>query len=163
MKFGFKDPEVYPLDASKSGTNAHHINGCRVVGQSQPYAACLNRIAEYEAGGAIESMGECRRAIGGPACEAWKMREEENKAGKALFYVNRAKLQEYVGLIASDRPQQRSSDDKPARASTPPQPDATSGSGSYADAINATIQTLSSPSTSGQTEHLEPTNQQEQE
>lgn len=165
MKFGFKDTEVYPLDASKSGRNATHINGCHVVGQSQPYAACLKRIADYEAGDSLESMRDCTRAIGGPACRAWAMRQEEIKAGSSIHFTNRDKLREYVELIASDRPAASVGYVAPRRDPTPPQqlaPLTSALSGSYADAINATIQTLSSPETIRQTEHLDTTIQQEQ-
>lgn len=165
MKFGFKDTEVYPLEASKSGKNATHINGCHIVGQSQPYAACLKRIADYEAGDSLESMRDCTRAIGGPACRAWGMRQEEIKAGSSIHFTNRDKLREYIGLIASDRPAVNVGYVAPYRDPTPPHkvaPLTGALSGSYADAINATIQTLSSPETIRQTEHLEPTNQQEQ-
>jgi len=150
----FQDDEVYPAAMSASGTNAHHVNGCPIVGQSQPYAACLKRISDYEAGGALESMTECRRAIGGPACTAWKMREDETKAGKALFYVNRSKLQAFNGtVIVTDRPEKAAAspatiNDGPtstyAVKNEPNHPTAYLG-GSYADAINATMQTLSTP------------------
>lgn len=166
MKFGFKDPEVYPLDASKSGKNATHINGCTVVGQSQPYAACLKRITDYEAGDQLESMRDCTRAIGGPACRAWVMRQEEVKAGSAIHFTNRDKLRAYVDLIASDRPRLNVGSVAAIPQSTPPHkaaPLTEALTGSYADAINATIQTLSSPETARQTGDLEPTNQQEQE
>jgi hypothetical protein len=163
--FKFKDAEVYPLDASKSGKNATHVNGCHVVGQSQPYAACLKRIADYEAGDQLESMRECTRAIGGSACRAWVMRQEEIKAGASIHFTNRDKLNAYVGVVASDLAQRVLSNVRPTVESAPPQwaEESPAAFGGYADAINATIQTLSSPATSGQTEHLEPTNQQEQE
>lgn len=161
----FQDDEVYPAAMSASGTNAHHVNGCPIVGQSQPYAACLKRIGDYEAGGALESMPDCRRAIGGPACTAWKMREDETKAGKALFYVNRAKLQAFNGtVIITDRPAKAPepitnnfwegrptpTPSKPAKAPTAPL------GGSYADAINATMQTLSSPAPEPQDSNTNP-------
>lgn len=142
----FQDDEVYTLAMSASGTNAHHINGCKIVGQSQPYAACLKRIGEYEAGGSLESMPDCKRAIGGPACEAWTMREAEVKADKALFYVNRAKLQAFNGSGAA--PAVNVGYIAPPRAPTPPskpKPLTEALGGSYADAINATMKTLSSP------------------
>lgn len=164
--FGFKDPEVYPLDASKSGKNATHINGCHVVGQSQPYAACLKRIDDYEAGDSLESMRDCTRAIGGPACRAWGMRQEEIKAGTSIHFTNRDKLREYVELIASDLPRASVGYVAPHRDPTPPHktaPLTEALTGSYADAINATMQTLSSPETVVQAGDLEPTNQQEQE
>lgn len=163
--FGFKDTEVYPLDASLSGKNATHINGCVVVGQSQPYAACLKRIADYEAGDSLESMRDCTRAIGGPACRAWAMRQEEIKKGSSIYFTNRDKLQAYVGVIASDRPAASVGSVTTYDGSTPPHkvaPLTGALTGSYADAINATIQTLSSPATVGQAAHLEHTNQQEQ-
>lgn len=113
MSFDFQDSEVYPVSASATGKNAMHINGCHIVGQSQPYAACLKRIRDYVSGDPLESMRDCTRAIGGTACRAWTMMQEEAKAGKALYFINRDKLQAYVGIIASDRTQARTSDDKP--------------------------------------------------
>lgn len=146
----FSDDEVYPVSASALPSNAHHIHACRIIGQSQPYAACLKRIADFEAGEIQEAYTECRRAIGGPACDAWKMRAEEAKAGHALYYLNRSKLRDfYTSLIATDGPSDPVSAHQSVESvkptSTPaPDPFATQG-GSYAEAINATIKTLSSP------------------
>lgn len=153
MTFNFQDPEVYPVSASATGKNATHINGCHIIGQSQPYAACLKRIREYVSGDPLETMRDCARAIGGPACRAWTMMQEEAKAGKALYFTNRDKLREYVGIIASDLPQARVSDvrPKPLPSGTKvdsvqptgvyksPKPVSAPIAASYADAINIAL------------------------
>lgn len=148
-QFGFTDDEVYPASASALGSNALHIHACPIIGQSQPYAACLKRIADYEAGQIQEAYTECRRAIGGPACTAYTMRAEEQKAGKALYYINRAKLQAHSGtIIASDLPRARISDVNPQPVSAPATAFAALSSGletSYAAIINAEIGKLGEP------------------
>lgn len=152
----FQDDEVYPPSASALGSNAHHITGCPVVGQSQPYCACLKRLEAFETGVMTtegDSHHDCRRAWGGPRCAAYVMKNEEAVAGKALYYINRKKLQAFNGtVIVTDRPAKlvspAVSDVRPTSAPTQPKP-ATAPvaplTASYADAINATMQTLSSP------------------
>lgn len=152
----FSDDEVYPVSASALPSNAHHIHACRIIGQSQPYAACLKRINDCEAGLIQEAYTECRRAIGGPACDAWKMRGEEVKAGRALYYLNRSKVRDfYTSLIATDGPSDPVSVDtgsKPVEVTpTPVKKAETPLGGSYADAINATMNSLSSPEVDPQT------------
>ena len=163
-KFGFVDDEVYPAGASALGINAYHIHACPVLGQSQPYCACLKRLDKFEAGeafalGESETYSNCKRAWGGPACQAHTMRSEEHKAGKALYFVNREKLKAYNGLIASDRPQAplvvpervstaQTTPTQPEVVKKPvasPQKPVATMQADYASAINAELQTLSTP------------------
>lgn len=162
--FGFVDDEVYPAGASALGINAYHIHACPVLGQSQPYCACLKRLDKFEAGEAFamgdsETYRDCKRAWGGPACTAFTMRTEEHKAGKALYFINRQKLNEYNGLIATDRQTARQmlaesvsrpapTPTQPVKVNAPPaRPEKVAPllQADYASAINAELQTLSSP------------------
>lgn len=164
MSFNFQDDETYPVEASESGKNAFHINGCAIIGQSQPYAACLHRINHYNIGD-LEAVNvpECIRAIGGPACRAWGMRNEELTKGKATYYVNRDKLNAYLGIIATDRPAGHQITHQTHKRTKPTptheqvsQTPAEGSQGSYASVINAAMSELSTPAPVVKTEPIKP-------
>ncbi len=87
------DEEIYPLEKSMSGTNAFYIADCDVVGHTAAYCACLKRVADRQNGRLSELYASCGVAIDRKSCRAAKLRKEEIAAGKALYYISRAKLQ----------------------------------------------------------------------
>lgn len=93
--FDFKDDEIYPPEKSMGGTNMKVIR-CEYLEAASNYAVCLHRINAREKGSAPESViGErCVRAIDNKSCPALAMKKEEAEAGRALYYVNRAKYLE---------------------------------------------------------------------
>lgn len=90
----YKDSEVYPLEMSESGRNAFYIADCDVVGHRPPYAACLHRIS-LNARKELKDNEDCVRAIQQGTCRALALRREEIKAGHAIHFINRDKLNEW--------------------------------------------------------------------
>lgn len=63
---------------------------CSARGGRHNYAVCLNVIKAYDEDRlGKETFTECQRAICGDYCPSKKMRAEEVKAGKALYYKKR--------------------------------------------------------------------------
>lgn len=150
----FEDIEIYPAEASEQGCNAFYLPGCEVVGHRPAYAACLKKIADRKEGRLITNLSECSAAIGKKECQAQRMRKEELVEGRALYFVNRKKLQSFQ-QYQTEMEQQRfasmpsGKDDKkklkrPTPVQTPAAPPEPKhfldiSTGSYADAINAAI------------------------
>jgi hypothetical protein len=75
------------LEASADGKrNAHYLH-CRFTGSMQPYAACLNKIAQNDAGRALSSIFKV--CDFNTACPARALREEEKQAGRAIYFSER--------------------------------------------------------------------------
>ncbi len=85
---------IYPPEQSAAGTNTFTVKGCKAVGYTPGYCVCLNKLKAYERDKALSSYPECEKAISGKSCPAISMRTEEQTAGKALYYVDRALLRE---------------------------------------------------------------------
>jgi len=86
------DDEIYPVEASLWGTNAYHFS-CTVRAGTQANCICANKLKAFDEkrfGGILE---ECHDAIRVGTCPARAMRREEELAGKAIYFVNRKKLQ----------------------------------------------------------------------
>lgn len=156
----FVDDEVYPAEASEQGCNAYYLDKCDHVGHRPAYAACLKKVAERQHGRLDACNADCSAAIGKKDCLAAKMRKEEIVSGKAIYFINRQKLQafyrsveeiERAKLIAT--PVGQWSTKKPSRSrsvetiTTPPPPPAKPkhfldiDTGGYVDAINAATKT----------------------
>lgn len=85
----------HTLADSASGRLNGYVHACRVVEHSMYYAACLNRINVIAASERVPQDWEpCKQACRTRSCAAQKMREEEQTAGKALFFTPR-------GLVAT--------------------------------------------------------------
>lgn len=90
-----EDKASYPVEASLQGTNSYYLEYCNMGGHRPAYAACLNRINAVKSGASLGmNCTECSSAISIRSCPAIALREEELEAGRALYYVNRAKQQE---------------------------------------------------------------------
>ena len=147
------DIEIYPLEKSLSGTNAYYIHDCAAAGHTAGYCACLKKIMDHGNGRLSEIYANCGNAMDKNSCKASKMRKEEIAAGRALFYISRAKLQaqtaaENEAILANMRSREpaKSSWGKaplthvPPSANPQPKPSFDHGGGDYAAAINAAIQ-----------------------
>lgn len=90
----FSDEEVYPIEKSAEGTNAYYCEYCPAAGYRPNYASCLRRISDYNSGKRLDqNEASCAAAIAsGTACPSLGMRREETSAGRALYYLNRAKM-----------------------------------------------------------------------
>jgi hypothetical protein len=158
----FEDTEVYPVEASATGNNAYYHH-CDQVGHTAPYASCLKHVADRKNGKLDSIFSDCSAAIGRKDCPAIKMCQQEKDAGKALFFVNRAKQREFYrgegeSLEIVKQPKYeppvfaRRTTSAPSPRQTPaapvpsPAPAATTSSGNiYADAINAALKPGQAP------------------
>ena len=93
---------TYPPKQSAGGTNTYTVKGCAVVGHTPGYCVCLNKIMAFERDGALTSYSECEKAISNRTCRALDMRKEEQVAGKALYYIDRALLREEMDKAFAD-------------------------------------------------------------
>ncbi len=87
-----EDSETYPAEQSALGNNAYFLRGCQHHAPSVAYASCLNRIENRKKGRLPEIYAACSVAINCGDCMALGMQEQEQLAGKALYYINRDKL-----------------------------------------------------------------------
>jgi hypothetical protein len=94
--YQIEDTASYPVGASLLGTNAYYLEYCGMGGHRPAYAACLNRVSAVKNGASLgANCTECSSAINVRSCPAIALREEELEAGRALYYINRAKQQEF--------------------------------------------------------------------
>lgn len=152
-----RQPE-YPAEQSAAGMNTFTVKGCKVVGHTPGYCVCLNKIKAFERDKALTSYPECERAISSRVCPAITMRQDEQTAGKALYYIDRALLREemdkaFAGVSARFAPTKTVTTTKPTRAepttakkvvdhlTTTPTPEMDG----YAAAINAAIKEAAQP------------------
>lgn len=168
-----QDTERYPIHSSTLGTNAYYLDFCNFGGHRPSYAACLSRIGLFHANEEIGvNCAECSVAISRRSCPALAMREEELEAGRALYYINRAKLQktndenlvisggkmnrEAVSVsqitLSNTRHKAKFSQTKEQENFTTTSPQRSSGS-DYADAINTYITKTSSVESKGEVEN----------
>lgn len=80
--------QILPPDASRSGVNTVYVP-CAIRNARQHYGVCLNIIKANNEDRLSESCKDCARAILHGNCPSDKMRQEELKAGKALYFVPR--------------------------------------------------------------------------
>lgn len=80
--------EILPPDASRSGQNATYVP-CDIRNARQNYGVCLHIIKAFEEDRLSESCTDCARAINRNECASMKMRKEELKAGRALYFKQR--------------------------------------------------------------------------
>lgn len=147
----YEDAEIYPPSASAGKNNAYYFH-CDSVGHHPAYASCLHKIEQRKAGRLETIFAVCSAEIGQRRCPAIDMRKQEQEAGKAIFFVDRAKFHEFfVGQQMEAAvpqegytPPRRRVVDSPAPRKTAPAPAQApvaaqdTGNG-YADAINAAL------------------------
>lgn len=142
-----EDKASYSVEASLQGTNAYYLEYCNMGGHRPAYAACLSRINAVKNGANLGmNCTECSSAINIRSCPAIALREEELEAGRALYYVNRAKQQEFnervlgrQGIAVNRAPLNNKIMVSPStELKAKPADTFMSGSG-YADAINKAI------------------------
>lgn len=109
---------TYPPEHSAGGINTFTVKGCKVVGHTPGYCVCLNKIKAFERDRALTSYPECERAISSRTCPAIAMRQEEQAAGKALYFIDRALLREemdkaFAGVSARFAPTKSAPAPKP--------------------------------------------------
>lgn len=76
--------DVLPVEASKSGRNAFY-HSCPLLNRRASYAVCLHTIDAAKDGRLPESC-ECGPHIGRKLCDALKMREQEEAAGRSCSF-----------------------------------------------------------------------------
>lgn len=112
---------TYPPEQSAAGINTFTVKGCKAVGHTPGYCVCLNKLKAFERDKALTSYPECERAISSRTCPAIAMRQEEQAAGKALYFIDRALLREemdkaFAGVSARFTPTKTVVAIKPTRA-----------------------------------------------
>lgn len=100
----------YPPDQSMAGSNTCVV-ACKPAGYTPGYCVCLHKIAAYERDKAIPSAPICEKEIRDKTCPAMDMQAQEQKAGKALFYVDRQLVREemdrYYAELEAKNPYRR--------------------------------------------------------
>lgn len=142
--------DKHPLSASASGTNAYYLGLCRHTEHNPAYAACLDKIRRLKAGDTKNIWPKCIEAIGLHTCQAQNMRQAEELAGHAMYFVPR----ETRGPAWSTEPTDSNRVEKaPAKEDrfhtehvpAAPRKHAPVEHGTYADAINAAMQAQPAP------------------
>lgn len=153
----FVDEEIYPAAASAGAWNAFYMSNCDVVGHRPAYCICVNKIQAMERDGKLPTGMSCEREIRHRECPALEMREQEVLADKAIYFVNRNKLQEFNRerervereKLLEERQKAREANGKkssrPAPTAAPAPTTAAPDTGSYADAINAAMREATKP------------------
>lgn len=86
------EPEFWPVEKSRSGTNAFY-HFCPIRGAQQNYGLCMHILHAIDEGRVgNDSFVDCQRACTRRDCDALKMRDEEIKAGHALYYKPRTNI-----------------------------------------------------------------------
>lgn len=86
--------DVSGIELSKDGKRNAYYHSCVVTGQHRAYAGCLARID-----GRIGGDPNCDTAIGRKSCPALDMRQQEVESGKPIYFVERAKAEEFLTSI----------------------------------------------------------------
>lgn len=151
--------EFYPASASADGhKNAFHLGNCDLVGHRPPYASCLFKLNEWKVRGLGAACASCATAMARNECPAQAMRAEELLAGKAIYYIDRARLQSQNdgreeqtqarlndllisgGVSLRKANMSLKASPKPATIVAKPADFMDAQQGSYADAINLAVQ-----------------------
>ena len=128
------------MDKSADGKTNAFIFGCKPTEQSMHYAACLHRVSAIKAGDPIpKDWSTCESQVRHCSCPALSMRQEEELAGKSLFYRARDVVQSMAAAasrwfmpgIDIDKVHKQ----RPKRSTSAL--DALDDVGTYADALNA--------------------------
>jgi hypothetical protein len=79
----------YPVEKSAGPDNAYYLRHCAAIERGPSYAACLARLHDIDTGHVNERTSQCEKAVREKRCVAIGLREQEQLAGKALFYFPR--------------------------------------------------------------------------
>lgn len=86
------DKVKIPVGMSAGGDNSYYVD-CDHVQHKKAYCACLHIIARHKEGMLGEDQHtDCQNAILKGGCESQRMRAQEMKAGEALYYHPRQKV-----------------------------------------------------------------------
>lgn len=84
--------DLYPVEFSRSGSNAHY-HFCPIRGCQQSYGVCMHILdAIKEDRLTKDSFVDCQRAYLRDDCEAKRMRAEEIAANRSIYYKPRTNL-----------------------------------------------------------------------
>jgi len=131
---------IHPVSASADGKRNAYCLQCKKAEQSMSYAACLNRIAVVRSGADVpKDWNVCDDALRFHQCAAQTMRDEEELAGKSIYFVARDLL-----AAAGDAVRKWFMPGDPKTSRPAPEArrkarsmfDSMGDAGSYADAIN---------------------------
>lgn len=86
--------QVDDLALSANGKLNAHYHHCPVVQRSTGYANCLHLIESSKNHKLSIMYSSCEEAIRSNGCQAMLMREQEIKAGKAIFFKQRERIEE---------------------------------------------------------------------
>lgn len=84
----------FPISASEKGDNKRLVR-CESYNSYRHYCICLSVIARIRAGETRPDDRECARSLTANACPSAQMRANEEKAGKALHYMQRDPFKMY--------------------------------------------------------------------
>jgi hypothetical protein len=87
--------ELIKPEASTDGRLNAYYHTCRVVEQQRAYAGCLARV-----NGATGDP-TCDHAIERRTCPAIAMQQEEREQGKAIYFVAREQVAEFINSVKS--------------------------------------------------------------
>jgi hypothetical protein len=90
-----------PLSYSMRGDNAYYDDFCPTVGHRPGYVVCLHKIQAVKEGRTALNP-DCTSAISGGTCGALARRQEEERAGKAIYYISREVLQMHAQIEAAE-------------------------------------------------------------
>lgn len=94
--------EENPVEKSRAGSNVV-FHYCDPLERRASYAGCLHTLDAVEEGRG-DLVPDCQAAIAAGTCPARKMRLEELRAGRALYYVDYHELTKRRGIkYAQDR------------------------------------------------------------
>lgn len=84
--------EIIPIERSATSENKHTF-WCDYNSQRRHYYACLWLCDAYDAGRIVaeDVHGDCASAMQKGACNAYRMRQEERKENKAIYYAPSSK------------------------------------------------------------------------
>lgn len=161
QSFAYKDDTFYPPATSGSPSNAHYLAGCHIVQHRPAYCSCLAKIEARQHGSLDNMFAGCSQAIVQKTCPALSMKQEEELAGKAIYFISREKLRAFTeqqsGLVS---PEHSQPDTTPKPIPSAPKRPASSifptGGDGYAAAINAGLAELNSRTPAPASEPAQP-------
>jgi hypothetical protein len=86
-----------PISASESGKNAYYMGHCRHTEHNPAYCACLEKIRRVKAHERVDPV--CADPIRLGTCQAVHMRQAEELAGEALYFVSREDWQKGMAKL----------------------------------------------------------------
>jgi hypothetical protein len=88
------EQKTFPIAVSADPRRNAYYTRCHVHGQMRAYASCLARIE-----GRLTDSEECNAAIAKTDCPAMLLKDQEERAGRALFFVERTVVQTFINKV----------------------------------------------------------------